>query len=171
MAKSSNILILTEDFYGKDFFRYLIDRLTKEGYIKGRHRIKFEWLSRKCNPKITRKLLPKSHILDKIIIVIDAEGGDKEQAKALVDRHIPSNLKPITRYIVFDYCIEEWICDGLGIRMSGYQHPVNCLNDHLRRTRGMDYEKSMLPDFVGEIDIKRLVNNNQEFREFLNSLR
>ncbi len=56
MVKSFNILILTEDFYGKDFFKDLISRLRREGYIKARHQIKLEWFPGKCNPKITRKI-------------------------------------------------------------------------------------------------------------------
>lgn len=172
MARSSStILILTEDYYGPEFFKDLVDRLKRERFIEVSQRIKSEWFPGKCNPKLTRMLIPKSHILCKIIVVVDAEGGSKVDAKNRVNQHIPDNLKPVTKYIVFSYCIEEWICEGLGIGRSSYQHPVDCLNDHLRNTKGEDYEKHMLPDFVEEIDITRLLNNNQEFRDFLNYLK
>jgi len=169
MVKYSNILILTEDIYGKDFFKGLIEKLKREGYVRSRHNIEYQWLPGKCNPKTTRKLLPKSRYLDRVIVVIDAEGGDKKEAMRYVEIHIPPNLKPKTKYIVFDYCIEEWICKGLGIKLS--QHPVESLNDYLRKAKGADhdYEKSMLPDFVEVIDIGRLAAD-QQFKDFLNCI-
>lgn len=166
MAKYS-MLILTEDFYGKDFFKELVERLKREGYIKSEHRIEYEWLPGKCNPKVTRKILPKVRYLDRVIVVIDAEGENRIEVRRFVERHIPYNLKEKTKYIVFNYCIEEWICKSLGIKLS--QNPVESLKDYLRKAKGAnyDYEKSMLPDFVEKIDIGKLVND-QLFKEFLN---
>ncbi|RLI77770.1 hypothetical protein DRP04_10875 [Archaeoglobales archaeon] len=168
MAKSSKVLIMTEDFYGKDFFRELINRLNTSGLVRKSPKIKLEWFPGKCNPKLGRKLLSKSR-LDKIIIVVDAEGDNKTQVKASVEKHVPQNLRQITRYVVFNYCIEEWICEGMGIQI-GFQHPVDCLNDYLRRTKGEDYEKYMLPDFAERIDVNILLTNNQEFKAFVNYL-
>jgi len=34
----------------------------------------------------------------------------------------------------------------------------------------MDYEKYMLPDFAEKIDINKLLENNKEFNEFLESI-
>jgi hypothetical protein len=161
------MLILTEDYYGPDFFKDLISRLRDMGLIRVSQRVKIDWFPGKCNPKITRILKAKTDMLSKVIIVADAEGECIADARNRIDQHIPSNLRNITRYVVFPYCIEEWICEGLGIRRSKHTHPVVCLNDYLRRTRGEDYEKYMLPDFVDKIDINVLKNNNQEFKNFL----
>ncbi len=48
-----------------------------------------------------------------------------------VEIHIPQSIKPKTKYTVFDYYIEEWICKGLGIKLS--QHLVESLKDYLRK--------------------------------------
>jgi len=173
MARSSRVLIMTEDRYGKDLLRELISRLKTLKPIRKSLKIKLEWFPGKCSPKLgrilrSRILLSKSR-LDKIIIVADAEGSNKIQAKNLVEQHVPLNFRGITKYVIFNYCIEEWICEGLGIQVS-LQHPVDCLNDYLRRTKGEDYEKYMLPEFAEQINIDKLITNNQEFKTFVDYL-
>lgn len=168
--ENSRMLILTEDRYGVDFFKKLVKRLKREELVERPRRIDVEWLHGKCNPKLTRVLLPKSVIpLERIIAAADAEGNNKDEVIEFIKQHIPAIFKDITRYVIFTYSIEEWICDGLGIEWRG-GNPVDCLNKYLREVKDINYEKYMLPDFAEKIDINKLRENNKEFNQFLNEI-
>lgn len=103
-------------------------------------------------------------------MVVDADGRAKERVRHEVEQHVPPHLRRITRYIVFNHCLEEWLCEGMHVEWRG-RHPIRALNEHLRRKKGIDYEKYLLPSFVEELDLSSLVQNNEEFASFLKALR
>ena len=170
-SQDPRILILTEDYYGKPFFKKLISRLKREKIIPTTTSIDAKWFPGKCNTKLYRiinaTVAPFSERIGNIIIVADAEGEDIDLAIKQLKMHIPSNAEKIVHYIIFDYCIEEWICEGLGIKVKG--SPLEQLKNYMRRTKNIDYEKHMLPEFAEKIDLSLLMNN-KKFREFINIL-
>ena len=120
-------LILTEDYYGKPFFKKLISRLKREKIIPAKTSVDVKWLPGKCNTKLNRiiKVAMASFQggMGKIILVADAEGRGIDIAIKQLRIHVPSNAEGIIHYIIFDYCIEEWICKGLNIKVKGFlQH-------------------------------------------------
>jgi len=162
------IWILTEDRYGKEFFKKLVNRMKELSMIQKSKQIKIKWFPGKCRPKLSRILLAltvKSNQFQKCIIFADAEGKEIETAKTLIQKHIPRSLQKSVHCIIFDYCIEEWICEGMNIKWRG-QHPVECLDNYLQRTKQVEYEKYMLPSFAEIIDIHTLLKNNQKFYQF-----
>ncbi len=165
---SKKILILTEDTYGKDFFRRLINRLKSQSLIKN---YTFEYIRYpgRCNPKLCRILKLKGINSFKIIIVADADGMNKNYIRSMLEKHVPDEFRNITKYIIFNHCIEEWICIGLGIVIHSSQDPVRVLNDYLRQNKGIEYEKYMLPSFADKLDLKKLMSN-QEFKYFLDCI-
>ncbi len=170
MVEYFNILILIEDFYGKDFIKNLVNRLKREGVIGKNIKVDCQWSYGRLNPKITRILRSNADYVDRAIIVIDAEGENEEDVIRKLEELIPQEIEPKTKYIVFDYCIEEWICKGLSIRFN--QDPIKSLSDYLRRKYGAhhSYKKYMLPDFAEEIDIEKLMDD-QQFVRFLGYLK
>lgn len=159
------IWILTEDRYGKEFFKKLVNRMKELSMIQKSKQIKIKWFPGKCRPKLSRILLALTFKSNRCIIFADAEGKEIETAKTLIRKHIPYSLQKSVYCIIFDYCIEEWICEGMSIKWRG-QHPVECLDNYLQRTRHVEYEKYMLPSFAEIIDINTLLKNNQKFYRF-----
>jgi|Deesub1362B_J571_1020462.scaffolds.fasta_scaffold15830_2 hypothetical protein len=167
---SFNILILTEDKYGVDFFKKLVQRFKKMNIMDKSWHIYVEWMHGKCNPKIERIINAKRRVrLGKIVVIADAEGDDKKEVIRFLSRHIPEDLKDLTKYVIFNDCIEEWICEGLGIERKGI-HPIDCLSRWVGEGRKRDYEKYMLPDFADRIDIPTLRENNTEFSIFISEI-
>jgi len=161
---------LTEDKYGVDFFKKLVNRLKSMHVVDKSWHIYVEWMHGKCYAKTERIINAKRRVgLGKIVVAADAEGDDKEEVAEFLSRHIPEDLKALTKYVIFNDCIEEWVCEGLGIEHRGL-HPVECLDRWLRENRKRGYEKFMLPDFAGKIDIKKLQNNNKEFSIFISEI-
>ena len=154
-SQDPRILILTEDYYGKPFFRRLVLRLKKKKIVSPTTRIYAKWFPGKCNTKLYRiinaTIASFSQRIDSIIIVADAEGEDIDQAIKQLEMHVPSNAERIVHYIIFDYCIEEWICEGLGIKVKG--NPLEQLRDYMRQVKNINYEKHMLPEFAEKISL------------------
>ncbi len=169
VISSKRILILTEDTYGIDFFRKLINRLKSQRFIKINYSFKYRRYPGVCNSKLCRILKSIGNNLVKIIIVADADGMNKNHVKSMIEKHIPNEFKNITKYIIFNHCIEEWICEGLGVTKCFSHNPVHILNNYLRQNKGREYEKYMLPSFADKLDLKKLLNN-QEFKYFLNCI-
>ena len=167
---SFRILILTEDTYGVPFFKKLVKRLKNESIIDVSWQFSVEWMHGKCNPKLERILNAKRRLrIGKILMVADAEGENKKKVIELLDRHIPKDLKRLTKYVIFKDCIEEWVCEGLGIECKGL-HPVDCLNRWAKRSRKEGYKKYMLPEFADRIDVEDLTKNNPEFSNFISEI-
>ena len=169
MGRYKRALILTEDKYGESFFKKLCQKLKEHGLISKQLHCDVKKLPGKCNSKTERILLAREGLDDQIVIIADAHGTNKKEVIASLKGHIPKSFKKITHLIIFDYCIEEWICKGLGIKYG--TDPVTDLDRYLRSTSGEKYEKYMLPSFLNRIDINLLINNDKNFNCFLLLLR
>jgi len=186
------IIIFTEDAYGVEFFKKLILRLKKEGFVNPNIIVHTKRLAGKCHTKIGRQISASLMDYDRVLVVVDGEGHDirkveREEVLRHVEKHIARKTahhsrKTLRKYlseklkvIVLDYMIEEWVCRGLGINFR--TSPVRDLDIWLRKNKGLrhGYEKGMLPYFVfGErtfpmIDINSLINY-PSFKNFLSAL-
>ena len=170
MAGSLKVFLIPEDTYGASFLKALINRLKAEGLLPPGVNIVKDWkLPGRCRPKLERMVKAAYDDYDRIIVVADAEGRDVRGVRKELEIHIPDFCRPKVRIIILDYCIEEWVCVGLGVRFE--ENPVRALKDYLRKQRGAktDYHKYMLPDFVPELDLDRL-SSYGSFREFIGAL-
>jgi len=75
-------LVLTEDWYGIDFFERVIKRLKREGLIEKSKKIEIEWLYGKCNAKLRRVLNAKTVIPPTCIVVVVADAEGVTEAKS-----------------------------------------------------------------------------------------
>ena len=166
MSMSRRIVIITEDAYGGEFFKRLLNRLNRERLadvrlkrIRGRKNpIHAPFL---CDPKLNRII--KAVELTKpdfILVVYDGDGpSNYDSRKKDVKKHIPEDIKTPVKILLFEYEVEEWICKSLGYNWSTKP------SDELKRREG--YEKSDLPDYVNKLDFEELKRNCKSFREFL----
>ncbi|QDA30997.1 hypothetical protein FH039_04440 [Thermococcus indicus] len=169
MSKSREIVIITEDAYGGEFFKRLLSRLRTEGLtdtrlkkLSGRKNpIHAPYL---CNSKLG-KILRASELVrpDFILLVYDGDGpSNYESKKKDVEKHIPRNLKIPVKILLFEYEIEEWVCKSLGYSWSTKP------SDELKRRER--YTKSKLPEYADKLDFEKLKRNCKSFREFLRIL-
>ncbi|WP_010477282.1 hypothetical protein [Thermococcus zilligii] len=166
MAMNREVVIITEDAYGGEFFKRLVDRLKKEGLanielkkLSGRRNpIHAPYL---CNPKL-EKILRASELSkpDFILLVYDGDGpSNYAPRKQDVEKHVPCNIKTPVKILLFEYEIEEWVCRSLD-----YSWAIKP-SDELKRREG--YAKHKLPEYVDKLDFNKLRNNCKSFREFL----
>lgn len=169
MAMNREIVIITEDTYGGEFFKRLLNRLRNEGLadirlkkLSGRRNpIHAPYL---CNPKLG-KILRASELSkpDFILLVYDGDGPSNYKfRRGDVEKHIPRNIKTPVKVLLFEYEIEEWICRSLGYNWATKP------SDELKRREG--YAKHQLPDYVGRLDFDKLKKNCKSFQEFLKIL-
>ena len=160
------IVIITEDTYGGEFFKRLLGRLNREGFTNIRLK---KILGRKnpirapflCDPKLNR-IIKAAELAgpDFILVIYDGDGpSNYASRKKDVGKHIPKSLKTPVKILLFEYEIEEWICRSLGYSWSTKP------SDELKKREG--YEKYQLPDYVNKLDFERLKRNCKSFREFL----
>jgi len=176
MDASFRICLVVEEKYGRPFFFNLVERLKREGFLPVHVLVPkraIRKLPGKCNPELSRVILAALEIgippFNRVVVVVDAEGGPVDDAHAQILRHVPPDCREKTRIVVLEYCVEEWICVGLGIPVGN--DPVESLKNRLRKTRGAkaDYRKVSLPEFVSELDLNKL-RTSPSFREFLDAL-
>ncbi|WP_297522821.1 hypothetical protein [Thermococcus sp.] len=167
MAMNREIVIITEDTYGGEFFKRLLNRLRNEGLadirlkkLSGRRNpIHAPYL---CNPKLG-KILRASELSKPDFIVYDGDSPSNYKSRRRdVEKHIPRNIKTPVKMLLFEHEIEEWICRSLV-----YNWAIKP-SDELKRREG--YAKHKLPDYVSKLDFKKLRNNCKSFQEFLKIL-
>lgn len=163
------IIIYTEDTYGVDFFKNLIERLIKENFVSDLI-VKCQRLAGKCWEKTKRQINSSGEFYEKIIIIIDGEGSNRNEVFEDMKQHIPNYLQQKVHIIIFEYMIEEWICQGFNIRFRN--RPSEDLSNWLRNEKGYkySYKKNKLPEFANKIDISQL-EENTNFTSLLNILR
>jgi len=166
MAMKREIVIITEDTYGGEFFKRLLNRLRNEGLAD----IRLKKLSGRknpihapylCNPKLG-KIIRASELSrpEFILLVYDGDGPSTyAKRKRDVEKHIPRNIKTPVKVLLFEYEIEEWICRSLDHNWSTKP------SDELKRRYG--YAKHKLPDYVNKLDFRKLRKNCKSFQEFL----
>ncbi|HDZ35625.1 MAG TPA: hypothetical protein ENH81_01755 [Thermococcus sp.] len=160
------IVIITEDTYGGEFFKRLLGRLNREGLadvrlkrVKGRKNPTHAPFL--CNPKLNKTIKAAELARpDFILLVYDGDGPSSYASrKRDVEKHIPRGIKTPVKVPLFEYEIEEWICISLGYRWS--TKPSDELKKRLR------YAKHNLPDYVEKLDFEKLKKNCKSFQEFL----
>ncbi|NJE01813.1 hypothetical protein [Thermococcus sp. JdF3] len=167
MAKE--IVIITEDAYGGEFFKRLLGRLKRGGLAS----VKLKRLSGRknpihapylCNHKLT-KIIRAAEIAfpDFILIVYDGDGpANYGSRKRDIEKHIPKNIGVPVKTLLFEYEIEEWVCKSLGYSWSTKP------SDELKKRER--YTKSKLPKYADKLDFEKLKQNCKSFREFLKLL-
>jgi len=166
MGMSREIVIITEDAYGGEFFKRLLIRLNRHGLtdvrlkkIRGRKNpIHAPFL---CDPKLNR-IIKAAELSrpDFILVVYDGDGPSQyDSRKNDVEKHIPKGVKTPVKILLFEYEIEEWICRSLGYNWSTKP------SDELKKRER--YAKHKLPDYVDKLDFEKLKKNCNSFREFL----
>ena len=174
MAGYSEPYLVVEDYYGRAFFKALIDRLVSEGHLpRGLSvpRRNIRRLPGECNVKLKRILASAADEYHPIVLVLDAEGRPVDEVRRRIEQHVPPSCREDIKIVVLDYCAEEWICIGLGIEFS--DDPVRALKNWLRKRKeaGAGYHKYMLAKFVPELDLERLIDRSRSFKAFLEALR
>ncbi len=164
------VMIFTEDTYGRDFIKELVNRMKRLGVIDKSVKVKTTKLAGVCNTKSERQIKASSTSFDRILIIVDADGGAIDDVKSRVESHIPNFLKSKTRTIIIKYEIEEWILESHGVKVKG--KPSEQLNQYIKKLRGdasARYKKSMLPTFANDIKFEKVMHN-ESFRQLLEGL-
>jgi len=165
-----NIMIFTEDTYGRDFIKGLVSRLKIEGLIKSEIGVNVRRLAGICNSKMQRQIKAAAITHEKIIVIADADGKPIQEIRKRILYHVPPDLQKIVRTIILRYEIEEWICISLGLHIT--KKPSIELDEYIKKKEKdakSGYKKYMLPKFVETLNINRLENYNS-FKEFINAL-
>ena len=141
MVASFRAHLIVEDRYGRPFFFELVERLKREGFLPAHVLVPKRAIRRlpgKCNPEIGRMVIAALKVSmppsDRVVLVVDAEGRPVENERARVEQHIPRDCREKTRIVVLKYCVEEWVCVGLGITPG--DDPEGALKNWLRKSRG-----------------------------------
>lgn len=169
MERSIRVCLLTEDTYAPAAIEELIKKLGDAGLIGRRvDVIKREHTYGKyepCNPKLGRIIKAIADKCDRILVFVDADGGDVELTrKERVDSHVDKAYKAKVKVVVFQQEIEELI-DNFHIS----QRP----SDSLRRRIG--YHKRELKKYIDELDLKdegtlKRLGNLQSFKDLISFL-
>lgn len=155
-------VVFCEDKYGGPFLRDLMNSLKNNNTICRSSGVDISKFYGPCNVKLERQLLAKSRVRTcHFIVLVDADGRDKASVRSRVFQHVPQRLASITRIVVLDYEIEDWICVSLGIRLN--RKPSVLLKQRF------GYEKHNLKSYVPKLDIQRL-KKCVSFCDFLASL-
>ena len=165
-----NIMIFTEDTYGRDFIKDLVARLKREGLIKSEISVNVRRLAGVCNSKMQRQIKAAAITHRRIIVIADADGKPIQEIRKRILYHVQSDLQDIVYTVILKYEIEEWICISLGLRTT--KKPSKELDEYIKKKEKdakSGYEKYMLPKFAGTLDISKLENYNS-FKELINAL-
>jgi len=165
------VAIYTEDTYGPDFLRRLINKMRKERYTSKDLKVVKIALIKKCHN--VRKVLAVIREVDRVLVLIDKENELEYDEHKLIWGHL-KGLKESDRskvvVVATEPCIEEWICKSLGLNFDRTGLDVNQKPDRVLK-RKLGYEKHRLPDYVDKLDIDGLLRNSNSFKEFCAALR
>ncbi|MFX0174395.1 MAG: hypothetical protein ACFE9L_21160 [Candidatus Hodarchaeota archaeon] len=131
--------------------------ISKSFALRSKH------LAQLCNVKINRQIKAEhlSQTYDLIIVIIDGD-GQVNQKKLEMEQHIETNYVQITKIIVIETEIEEWLCESLDIEYNMKPSRV------LRSVK--NYEKRKLPDLIHLLNYEKLLFQNGSFQEFVETL-
>ncbi|MCZ7372765.1 MAG: hypothetical protein O8C60_03770 [Candidatus Methanoperedens sp.] len=141
------IKLIVEDFYGGPFFIDVIQRL-KEANLVNKNLIipKPKHLPADCNQKLDEILEFIDNKVDRIIIVLDADGPRNFKDRyERANSHIPKGMKTPVKIVLAEYEIEEWIC----------------ISKNLKWKQSKPSE---------ELNFDKLQKNCRSFKAFLNAL-
>ena len=157
---SSRVTVFCEDSYGPRFLRNLVAWLKSIGLIDNSVGLDCLMFYHPCNPKLENQLLAKSGLSSRFVVLVDTDGHPKLEVENRVRQHIPQSFRDITRLVIFDYEIEDWICVGLGIQITGKTYEI--------MKKEFYYEKFRLPSYATKLDINKL-KTCKSFMDFLES--
>lgn len=165
-----NVMILTEDTYGKKFFDEIIKLLKEKSMISNEVKASCKRILGVCSRKMTRQI-NAAEDFDKIIVVVDGDGNPEKKEKEVKERHFKDKNKlKKADTIVFKYEIEEWICYSQGIKFNN--KPSDALNKWIKEEKQnfkSGYEKKFLPEYVKLLSFDKL-RENGIFEKFLKLL-
>jgi hypothetical protein len=154
--------ILCEDKHGGPFLKDLVNRLKNSKMITRSFSVNVAKFYGACNAKLRRQLIAESQVrVRRFVILVDADGKNKTTIRSRVRQHVPSNLASITRIVVLDYEIEDWICVSLGINLNSKPSIL------LEQRYG--YKKHNLKSYVLKLDFQELQKCGS-FCDFVGSL-
>ena len=165
-ARGGGVAVFTEDSYGAEFVRRLLERpglSGRAGYCRR--------LAGVCSSKSVRQLKAAALDYEKVVVLVDGD-WDPENVRKRMNEHLENlrgELGSKVRVIVVESEIEEWVCESLGLRYRGLK-PSQVLSDHLRREKRCEYEKYMLPSLAGYVNPEKLASNSS-FNSFIRSIR
>ena len=157
-----NILIFTEDSFGVDFINKVILNMKQVGLVNNSFHFKCLHLKALCNKKIDRQIRATQlkKVYDRIIIVIDGD-FNPNQKYVEMRSHVEKKFQEITKIVVIETEIEEWICKSLKIKFN-QEKPSSVLN------KEFCYEKYKLPKYNNKLDYSILTKDSTSFIKFLN---
>lgn len=155
-----SVALYAEDAFGPQFFRKLIPVLREQGLVPPETTLVDASKYPVCNPKLGRIIAAARERTSRIIVVVDADGGNVTTAGLRTLGHVVPVDRDVTRVIVIDYEIEEWICVSMGYKTFG-RKPSEVLREKL------GYEKYRLPEYVAKLDFARLGRESASFARFL----
>jgi len=160
--------LLVEDTYGVEFHRHIVEELINRNVIAG-FKPRIERIpAGLCNQALYRKVLAKvfNCSIWRVLFLIDIEDRDINEAEASVKSHFKQEYCPNIRIIAIHPKHEAWLCIGIGLNKQ------KCRADsisEIQRSRNLVYDKHLLADLAGQINIDNLLLEN-DFREYVNSL-
>ena len=112
--------IFSEDAYGVEFFKRLIERLKKESSADESLYVATRRLPGICYTASEIAIKNASMDFDKIIVVMDADGPtNRDTVFKRMDVHIHEKIKGKVDVIIIDYELEEWICPKSKYELKG----------------------------------------------------
>ena len=152
-------VFLTEDCFGRIFFKKFFSKKAEKNIFSGQLK-----RSRSCPPgsKMGRIISANSDNADRIIVIADADGKNREEMEQRIHKYVGSEHANRVRIVMLDYEIEEWICYSQGIKFDD-QKPSAVL----KHKKG--YEKRQLPTYAERLDCKKL-RDCGSFRRLLSAL-
>lgn len=157
-------MILSEDSYGKGFFKELTNRLKNEQIISKFH-VSVNRFYGPCNIKLEKQLKVYFELREfsNIIIFVDADGKSIEEIKRRIEIHIERCYEGSVKIIILKYEIEDWLCISENIKIR-----CNKPSKILKETK--KYKKCRLKQYVPKLNFKKLCEECETFNDFLSIL-
>lgn len=152
-------VFLVEDSFGRIFFKKFFAKKAEENIFSGQLKRSYNYPP---GSKMGRIISANSDNADRIIVIADADGKNREEMERRIYRHVGSEHANRVRVVMLDYEIEEWICYSQGIKFDD-QKP----SDVLSHKKG--YQKKQLPAYAERLDCKKLQDCGS-FRRLLSAL-
>lgn len=169
------VAIFTEDTYGIKFLKEIINKLIREGYLKGNIEFVRSYtpsLIKKCH-NVGIKVKSVIREVDRVIVVIDKENVYNYNEEMEIWRHLKnlsSKDKSKISIIATEPCIEEWICISLDFEFDKTGADIDLKPDRVLE-RNIGYKKEELAKYAEKLDIEKLLKYSESFKKFYNALK
>ena len=153
-----NFYFIVEDKFGPSFIKQVFRKKSEEGMFYGR--ISDARRSSISN-KMTRMISAAISSVDRIIILMDADGGPLADKEEKIKEYVAKKDLDHVRIVLLDNEIEEWICYSLEIKINSKP------SDVLAGKNG--YQKRDLLKYASKIDCAKL-KDCQSFNRLISAL-